>query len=405
MSRERGAARFYPRAQAVASWQWFNHVEDLVEARGRPLLRLNLDETSVRLFPGGNGGTVFGRHHSQRVASWQRRCCLTHIALICDNTILQPKLPQYIIGNERSFLVRDMAELAATCPEPVVLLRQKSAWSSAIVTAMVVRAIGRVIRDNADIVGGAQVVLLMDAARIHFAPAVFRACAEADILCVFIPARLTWLVQPLDTSGLALYKRYLRKAYQSARARKPETAGELSISDFLRCVYASIRFVLCGREWGAAFDGDGYGRRQVALSDRVRRCFLGDAGVVVGSARPSAEQLREVFPRRARVPFASISRQLDNDGRGAGRRSAEGSRALTPSPPGRTRSQTRMLRLRTFVADAVAVGASAAPLAWPNTYGRTRSQTRSLRSQVGEGTGAASSDGRPREVLPHGPGK
>ena len=102
---------------------------------GTIALRLNLDETSVCLFQGDAKGHVFANKRQypdgfvQRAPRAKRRCCLTHVGLICDRPDLQPLLPQVIIGNERTFPKASFAALQAACPPNVVLVRQKSAWN------------------------------------------------------------------------------------------------------------------------------------------------------------------------------------------------------------------------------------------------------------------------------------
>ena len=102
--------------KAAAVWQWWNHHCAQV-SDGKSILRINLDETAVCLFQGGCKGTIFtGKKRQrgeafQRVAKGNRRCYLTHVALICDRADIQPLLPQTLIGNEHTFPARSMAAL------------------------------------------------------------------------------------------------------------------------------------------------------------------------------------------------------------------------------------------------------------------------------------------------------
>ena len=85
----------------------------------KQLLRINLDETSVCLFQGSGKGNVFvgkKRRLVQFVQTRKRRCYFTHVAVICDNSELQPLLPQVLIGNERTFLAASMNGLRAGKP-------------------------------------------------------------------------------------------------------------------------------------------------------------------------------------------------------------------------------------------------------------------------------------------------
>ena len=112
------AAALFP----FSSWQWLNHLVSRVPA-GKKALLINLDGTAVCLFQGTVRGTVaVGKKRKrdlpiQRVNRATRRTYLTHAALICDNPFYQKHLPQLVIGNEHTLLVRDMPGLQGRCPQ------------------------------------------------------------------------------------------------------------------------------------------------------------------------------------------------------------------------------------------------------------------------------------------------
>ena len=115
-------------------WQWFNFAASRVPPLKEPL-RINMDETSVCLYQRDAKGTVMcskkrqrgGGGPVQRVGRKKRRSCLTHIAFICDQPAVQVLLPQVLIGNYSTSLVRDLALMNAERPRNVYLIRQKSA--------------------------------------------------------------------------------------------------------------------------------------------------------------------------------------------------------------------------------------------------------------------------------------
>ena len=93
--------------QATAAWQWHNFYVLRKVPPGRTHVRINLDETSICLFQGDSKGTVLIDKRQgvplQNVPRARRRCCLTHVAFVCDSADLQVHLPQVIIGNESTF--------------------------------------------------------------------------------------------------------------------------------------------------------------------------------------------------------------------------------------------------------------------------------------------------------------
>ena len=295
--------------QAATVWQWFNYAETLAASRGKTLLRINIDETSVCLHPGVGKGAVFVTRKwlraggGQHVPKWKQRRYMSHVGVICDRPDVQAVLPQFVIGNQRTLLKRDIAALRRGRPMNVRLIRQKSAWSNSKLTASLVRQIAAALAGHGVLAEGVQVVLILDAVRIHYTPEVLRACKAAHFWLIVVPAKMTLLLQPLDTHVFALYKACLQSAYQSARARCTSPKGDVSISEFLPCVDDAIRSVLEGRPWGSAFNSDGFGHSQLLLGDRVKKCLQLDAAAVAPSTCPTEAQLRCCFPRRARPAF------------------------------------------------------------------------------------------------------
>ena len=294
--------------QAIAAWQWFNHLASRAPA-GKTILRINIDKTSVCLFQGTGRGTVFycrkrqspNAEPTQQASRKSRRTCLTHVAVICDNPKLQPLLPQYIIGNLQTFLKRDWPVLLASAPGNVVLIRQKSAWNNVALFVQILNRLGTILKPY---LFSCQPVLLLDACRLHFATPIIQACVRSHLWLVFVPARLTWLLQPCDTHAFQRYKLILRNAYQASRARS--ATGELSMSEFLECMYKAIRSVLQEKRWSLAFDRDGFGRNQCEVSTYIRRQAQLEVGFVAPADRPSEEQLCLCFPKRSRVHMTSL---------------------------------------------------------------------------------------------------
>ena len=297
------------RDKATAAWQWWNYLETRTPP-GTSLLRINLDETAVCLHQGGRSGNIFVTKQSraglvESATLGQRRTYLTHVAFICDRTDLQPRLPQILIGNEATLPLHALPALRAMCPPNVFLIRQKSSWNNNTLCANI---IGRLKRALAPHAAGCQLVLILDTVKLHSADAVLHACRRWDVWPLFCPAKLTWLLQPLDTHAFGLYKHVLGAAYQRAQARAAD--GRVAIAEFLPCVFAAIRVALQGRRWGGAFDSNGFGQLQAQVAPRVLMQLELDNVGHVPSAQPTEEQLRLCFPRRSRVRSALVWRPV-----------------------------------------------------------------------------------------------
>ena len=229
---------------------------------------------------------------------------MTHIGVICDDSSLQAVLPQFIVANERTLPAKRLHTLARAAPPNVTLIRQKSAWSNAVLMRRVVRVLADTLNRHGGWVARAQVVLIFDAAKIHLHVSVLRACRAVGFGVVIVPPRTTSVLQPLDVAAFALYKATLVARYHEARTRCESPHGDLDAAEFLPCVYEAIRRVLQGHCWGTAFDRTGFGSHQTALSTCLKQRLGITRAPDVLLARPSDSQLRLLFPRRWEVPTA-----------------------------------------------------------------------------------------------------
>ena len=116
-------------------------------------------------------------------------------------------------------------------------------------------------------------------------------------------------MHPLDTEGFTRYKDHLQKRFQDARIESP--TGELSISEFLQCVYGTIRRVLQGTTWSHAFDRNGYGAQQDHVSDRIKKELQCTSGLQAPALRPTLDMLSLCFPRGWRIPVDLLWRPFD----------------------------------------------------------------------------------------------
>ena len=194
-----------------------------------------------------------------------------------------------------------------------------------------------------------QPVLLFDAARLHIAPSVLAACNAVGIWPLLVPAKTTWLLQPLDTHAFLAFKACIRSLYQQARIRA--ATGDLDLCQFLTCLYDAIRLVLQGRCWSGAFEDNRFGHEQARVSGRAKRQLEQESTdpFQVANSRPTDGQLQCCFPKRARIPTATLWKPFDRPAVGS---ASSSSASAQPSAShlavgavdarlGRTRSEHR----------------------------------------------------------------
>ena len=153
---------------------------------GKRLVKINIDETRIGyFFTGGKGNAKATKRSAplrrvlrQRVPKSALRAGITHVAIVCDDPSLQPKLPQVLIANERVIPARCLGAIVDALPDNVVLLRRKSGWNNTELMCIVVELLEQALFRWAP---DGFAVLLMDAARIHLHTAVLHACARWGI--------------------------------------------------------------------------------------------------------------------------------------------------------------------------------------------------------------------------------
>lgn len=230
---------------------------------------------------------------------------LTLVAFLCEDVALQSKMPQIVIGNERTLKASSLGALRALLPVNCHLIRAPSAWVDAHKFALAVKLLGAAMAPYAD---DYQVVLYFDAYKAHLAPAVWSACAAARIIPVVIPAKCTWLLQPLDTHVFAAFKVRLQREYQTARLDNPN--GVSGVRELLLAVRSAIAEVLEGRSWAHAFEQTGFGVDQGGISPRVLEHVGMQLPMTIPSTRPSDDQVQSCLPERARVNIAAMFKAL-----------------------------------------------------------------------------------------------
>ena len=286
-------------------WQWFHFLLDQVPP-GRPVLRLNLDETSVKFWYEPRLGlrrlsspkprVGFARQASRS----QLRRAFTHVAIICDDPTLQPLLPQILLVNERTVTVEQHRRWKSLPGSNAKLWRGKSAWINDEVFAKIIRELGKVVVAHAP---GRQAILLMDAHNCHFAKGTLTACRDYDIWPVIIPARMTSLLQPLDTHVFARFKLFLRtRMHQLMLTGANE---DLTSEQVIDALLHSIKGVLQRHCWDQAFERNGFGHdlniRKHLLEEMA---WTKPPAIVVDM--PSYTQFAHCFPARHHIPFMQL---------------------------------------------------------------------------------------------------
>ena len=283
-------------------WQWYHFLVSQVPP-GRPVLRLNLDETSVRFWyeprlglrrPTGRVPLV---GHARQATRGQLRRAFSHVAIICDDASLQPHLPQVLLVNERTVTMEQYRRWAPLSGCNAKLWRGKSAWINDEIFARIIRELGKVLRARA---GGRQAILLLDAHVCHFSRAALLACRDYGIWPVIIPARMTGLLQPLDTHVFSRFKMFLRtRLHQLMLTGASE---DLTSEQVIDALLHAIKGVLQRHSWTPAFAKNGFGA-VFEVRAHLLEVLAWHAPPAIGTELPALSQFAHCFPLRHQIPF------------------------------------------------------------------------------------------------------
>jgi hypothetical protein len=286
--------------QALTYFQWMNLALSECPHGKKPLI-LNLDETAVAYAYASQKGMIVSKTRlpegtckaSETISSRADiRGNVTFIAIICDDPLIQPRLPQFILGNEHKFTHRLLASVAGQISGNFIISRQKSAWNCHVT----MRTVLSQIRDKlADLTDSRYIILTLDMASCHIHDTIYQHARRCNIRLVYIPAKLTFLLQPCDTHLFIKLKRKLRELWVKARYRHAK--GQVEDKDWLLLVCAAAKQVLNGTKWSHAFQATGALNGQGSLSSSIKMFLEWSETPVVLHGAPSVEDVQFCFPK------------------------------------------------------------------------------------------------------------
>ena len=270
---------------------------------------MNMDETACRLFYESKPGILATRAIaqsaakglvSQQVKKGNTRASLSLVALLCDDTSIQPKLPQFLIGNEHILPEPLAGQMRAdgTLPSNVRVWRHKSAWVNDDKLADIALHWARALAEFRD---SHQPILLLDACPAHLGQRFLMACRRYNIWVLFVPARMTWLLQPADTHCFAMLKRLIRREYHLELICS--SSGIVNVRRILEIILQGIRQVMQGHKWAPAFAGNGWQYKQPHLRQKILRMLEWDTNPQIPDTLPDYTAMRSVFQVNREIPL------------------------------------------------------------------------------------------------------
>jgi hypothetical protein len=275
---------------------------------GKIPLFVNMDETSMKLNYGRQRGLLVRKralppgkkHRKEKMSASDAKANVSFLAFLTHDTAIQPKLPQVILGNKHKMTLKIMKELALHQPENFRVWREESSWNNHCIMRKLISLLATCLKDYK---ATHQIILVLDVASCHRHTSIYALANRLGVRLLFVPAKLTYLLQPADTHLFSKLKASLRRRWRELLVESE--AGTVSYQVWLSAFFGVARQILNSTRWQSAFHAAGLLDEQ-RLSSRVMQ----EAGWEVLPPIPeeilSDSQARDIFPKRSVVRKASL---------------------------------------------------------------------------------------------------
>ena len=221
---------------------------------------------------------------------------LTYIAIICDDTSIQPRLPQVLVGAEHVLRVKDLKTVQNLVPANVYLIRRKSGWLDNVLFAQIVKWLRAAV---SQIDPHIQILLLLDTSPVHLHKFVLKTAKEQRVRLCFVPASATWLLQPCDTHLFRKFKAQLAALFRKFRVQHGMT--HVPLTELILMIIKLIRKVVQGSRWQTAFKSNGYTLHQIGVSERILNNLEPSVCLRCTSVFPDKDNVRNALPANCKV--------------------------------------------------------------------------------------------------------
>lgn len=215
----------------------------------------------------------------------------TLVAIICDDPTLQTLLPQVMFVGASCLSQAQFATLREELPDNVYVKRMPKGWSNAEQHKLIICILSMVLAPFSDV----QPILTFDAAPLHLTSEVLSEIKAGGLLFMLVPAKLTWLLQPLDTHVFLKLKLHLKQQFAASLVADEPNVNR--VARMVRLVVSAIRKVLQGHRWQVAFQQTGMWRDQGLIKNPIKKNLQYDQLPYISDGRPSMEMIRQCWPK------------------------------------------------------------------------------------------------------------
>ena len=288
--------------QVQIFWQWFDFLCQQARTDKKQICVINLDETAVyrcalkaRGYVSKNRCERTGRPPARFVNKSLKRGTTTHVSVITHMTEIQAMLPQFVLLNKRLFKATDLPHGES---EGVQFWRDDTAWNTASKMIDILELIAYNLEAKLDKL---QPVILLDMAPCHLDHQVIAAANRLGLWLLFVPAKLTYLLQPLDVAVLAHFKSELNAGFVASQ----DSTGTLRTHDWVHNVCTLGKTFWRGRAWKSAFHAVGLFGSQMNMTEELK-CLGLRRTMQDPISLPKEALLQSLWPKHKVLPFKSL---------------------------------------------------------------------------------------------------
>ena len=255
--------------------QWLQYIKSQTQTAAS-VVWVNMDETAVLFHFAKARGNIChrGLQKAGKYRQWasmsMRRGHCTLAAVICDNVDVQKEMPQFLIPN-----MKGCKKVWLGCPhlsEPTSALRvitDGNGWMTVEHMLLLLKEVSVHIRSK---IPHAVIVFTSDCHASHLAPKTVRKMRQLHCIPLFIPSKLTHMLQPLDVAVFAPFKRCPEATLTAKRLESEERNQTLQkwMHAALPCIQQFFSSVDCSR----VFARVGQHRDFAQLKDSIRHAAL-----------------------------------------------------------------------------------------------------------------------------------
>ena len=295
--------------QALAVWQWSNFFHSHVHPAKTPV-RINMDETAVRLCPSMRGGHLTKRAREQKrtpksltmdVTRAQMRGSMSLLCFVTDDAAVQAALPQILLVNKRFAPAHLAGAIRASVNPPAVVWIVDKSWTTARLMHLVLAEVHKAFAPWRET---HQIILSADAYRAHISPSVWRTAAGYGMMYLVIPAKMTWALQPCDTHVFAKLKHRFAIEVQAAIVRT--TDGKPTTAMVIAAIDRAVQAVVVNGNYQTAFADLGLTGTQSCVSKSLLVKLELTERPHVPNALPTLSTLMTCFPKGSSLPIDSM---------------------------------------------------------------------------------------------------